>query len=357
MNSMIIVTPSLDPKHNVSGISSVAKFIIDNNKEYNYIPFIQGKKDNEKGGLHRITRLIKAYANWKSFLNQHHGYLIHYNFPLDAKSVLRDYFFMRYARKKNFKMVAHVHGGLYMNKTDKPKIIEKMMRQIFTWNIQFIVLSEGEKDILKKQYNAHEVHVLPNCVDLTDASTFDRKPSDKIDALYLGRIETNKGIDYILEAFTVLKNDGVEFTLHFAGKENIGTNYVEKFSKELGDKFIYEGVVYGEQKNELLRKCNVFVMPSFFEGLPMSLLECMSYSMVPVVTNVGSICSVVKNGENGLFVKLKDVDSIVFSIKKLIKEKNFIDRLGNNAKDTIYNDFSPTSYISKLNLVYNELII
>lgn len=353
---IIIVTPSLNPKHNVSGISSVSKFIIENNERYHYIPFIQGKKDNEGGGALRIERLFKTFFSWVSFLNHHQRCLIHYNLPLDAKSVLRDYFFLWYAKKKKNKIVIHIHGGLYLNKSAKPKVIDMMMQYIFSWNIPFIVLSNNEKDILVKLYNAKKVYVLPNCVDLKDAASVNKKyNNDHIDALFLGRIEPNKGIDYIYEAFGELNRMGFDFTLHFAGKESAKTNYIEKFSNQFGKKFLYEGVVFGDNKKELLRKCNVFVMPSFFEGLPMSLLECMSYGLVPVVTNVGSIGSVVKNGLNGIFVKVKDAHTIVETISRLTREQELIEKLGINAKETIFNEFCSEVYIQKLNKIYDTV--
>ena len=111
---IIITSPSLNPKENVSGISSVTQFIISNNWKQNYLHFELGKKDWDKGGWHRIPALIKKYKEWKKMLALHPDAIIHYNFPLSKPSLLRDPCFMRYAWKKGRKMVVHVHGGLFL---------------------------------------------------------------------------------------------------------------------------------------------------------------------------------------------------------------------------------------------------
>lgn len=95
-------------------------------------------------------------------------------------------------------------------------------------------------------------------------------------------------------------------------------------------------------------------MPTYFEGLPMSLLECMSYGVVPVITPVGSIPEVVVDGNNGLFIKVKDTDCIVEAIRKINSDRNLLNRLSVNARNTIFSKFSPQQYISLLNMVYQK---
>lgn len=80
---VIINSPSLDPKVNVSGISSVAQFIISNNKEVNYIHFEVGRKDTESQGfLSRIIRILRNKKEWAQLLKQNKDAVVHYNIPL-----------------------------------------------------------------------------------------------------------------------------------------------------------------------------------------------------------------------------------------------------------------------------------
>ena len=268
--------------------------------------------------------------------------LIHYNYPLDAPSIVRDYFFIRYAYRHKRRMVIHLHGGLYLFKDDKPWVIDYILKEVFGYDLPLIVLSDKEKEHICDVYHRKEVYSLPNCIELTEAKAFTREENKgRLRMLYLGRIEKNKGIDFILDALKVLDSKGVDFLFRMAGKENVEGEYIGCFREALGDKFEYCGVVSGKNKDNLLKDSDVFVMPSFYEGLPMALLECMSFGVVPVVTDVGSIGEYVKEGENGKIVKVKDTDSIVDAVLFLDKDRKLLSKLSEKAQKTIFNRLKP----------------
>jgi len=111
----------------------------------------------------------------------------------------------------------------------------------------------------------------------------------------------------------------------------------------------------GQAKTDLLRKCDVFLLPSFYEGLPISMLECMSFGIVPVVTNVGSISSCVADGVNGLIIGQKDTDAIIDAVKLLSRDRELLENLSSKARETIMKKFSPDQYIANLNRIYDEV--
>lgn len=369
---IIITSPSLDPKQNVSGISSVTNFIIANNPNHKYLHFELGKKDKEKGGWHRIPVLIAKYKEWKEMLKVHPDAVIHYNFPLSKASLLRDPWFMRYAWKKRRKMVVHVHGGLFLTAPKIPFLLKDIMKWVFRQDIPFIVLSDMERDILVQRFGAKNVVSLPNCVDLRDAEAFAKEQTalHGVEALvqkheenvekplrigYLGRIEPNKGMTELLVAGQRLKKEGYPFQLVMAGKEQTEGEYLPQFDRWLADCFKYVGVVSGKTKHDFIRSLDAFILPSYFEGLPMALLECMSYGVTPVVTPVGSIPKVVEDGVNGVFIKGHDSDTIVDAVKKLNGDRILLRTLGKAARQTIFEQFSPQKYIEKLNQIYKGL--
>lgn len=358
MMNIIITSPSLNPKVNVSGISSVTQFIIGQNKEHTYLHFELGKKDKEKGGWHRIPSLIRKYREWKNMLALHPDAMVHYNFPLSKASLLRDPWFMRYAWKNGRKMVVHVHGGLFLTAPHIPGILMRIMKWVFGQDLLFIVLSDMEKDILTERFGAKKVAVLPNCVDLSDAAAFKNEQvlhdeSKPLRIGYLGRIEPNKGMTELLVACQKLKKENFPFKLVIAGKEQTEGEYLPQFDQWLGDSFEYAGLVSGKSKCDFLRSLDAFILPTYFEGLPMSLLETMSYGVTPVVTPVGSIPQVVKDGVNGMFITDHDSDSIVSAIKRLDEDRSIWRKLGVAARETIFNQFCPEKYVEKLNSIYH----
>ena len=352
---VIINSPSLDPRVNVSGISSVTQFIISNNKEVNYIHFEVGRKDAEsQGKLARIKRILRNKKEWELLLKQNQDAVIHYNIPLMKAAIIRDYMLIRIAHKLGMPIVLHIHGGNYIKERNRPWYIKRLLNKLFSWGKSVIVLGEEEKQILEEDFNLKNVISLPNCIDLTEAKEFKRDISCKetLDVLYIGRIEPNKGIDYTFEACKALKNEGVKFHLHFAGKEEIEGQYIPKFKEALGDNFTYHGIVSGAPKTELLKRCDIFLLPSFYEGLPMSLLETMSFGQVPIVTAVGSIPNVVTNNINGILIKTRSVEDIVVALTGLSNNTGLLNELSNKAQETILKDYDDISYINRLNSLY-----
>ncbi len=358
--NIIITSPSLNPKENVSGISSVTQFVISNNRKCKYLHFELGKKDTEKGGWHRIPALIRKYREWKRMLKEHPDAIIHYNFPLSKPSLLRDPWFMRAALRRNRKILVHVHGGLFLTAPKIPFYLKSIMSWVFRQEVPFIVLSDWEKDVLTRRFGAQNVTSLPNCVDLQDAKAFAEAKQfhDETKPLligYLGRIEPNKGMTELLVAAQRLKKEGCPFQLVIAGKEQTEGEYLPKFSQRLAENFKYAGLVSGKTKCEFIRSLDVFVLPTYFEGLPMSLIECMSYGVTPVVTPVGSIPEVVKDGVNGIFIKSHDSESIVDAVKKLNEDRTSLRKMGDAARKTIFTQFSTEKYMEKLNEIYSSL--
>ena len=352
---IIITSPSLDPTKNVSGLSAVTRFIIENNPHHNYVHFELGRKDAEKGGIYRVNTIIRKYKDWKCLLKTYPDAIVHYNFPLDKLGITRDTPFMRAALQNGNKMVIHIHGGVYLTSEIIPFPFRQMLKYVFSWHVPFIALSETEAEVLRKRFHAKHVVSLPNCVDLKDAQTFRRKYKDASTPLtlgYLGRIAKTKGMDALLQACCRLKERHIPFCLKIAGAEELEGQYLPQFSKLLGNQFAYAGIVSRVSKNAFLQSLDVLTMPTFFEGLPMSLLECMSYGVVPVITPVGSIPTVVTEGQNGILIKVKNAQSIVDAIAYLHTHRDRLEQMSKSARNYIYEHFDADSYIDKLNNIY-----
>ena len=151
-----------------------------------------------------------------------------------------------------------------------------------------------------------------------------------------------------------MKANGKNFLLKIAGKEEVQGQYLPLFAEKLEEQFEYAGVVSGESKTEFLKSLDVFVLPSFFEGLPMSLIECMSFGVVPVTTPVGSIGEIIREEENGLFIKVKDYDSIFHQIDRLSNDRDLLEQLSIKARKYIFSHFSTDMYINRLNKTYAD---
>ena len=351
MQDVIINSPSLDPTKNVSGISSVVQFIIEQNKSCNYIHFEVGRTDEAKGGLSRVISVFNSLQSWKKLLNKHPDAIVHYNFAMTRICIIRDSVYIHYCKRN--KLVLHLHGGNFLFSDNIPFYLNSLLKRLFLKNVPFIVLSEAEKKRIKEKYHAKDVYSLPNCINLTEAAPYAKDyKKDLLTLGYIGRVAHTKGMNELLEACEVLYNENIPFKLIIAGSERKGDTYLSRFAEKLGDCFEYIGVVSSEAKTNFFKTIDVFVLPSYFEGLPISLLETMSFGCVPITTEVGSINSVVTNDENGLFISIKSSNDIVEKVKRLASEDGLMEKLGKRAKETIFEQFNPEKYIYELNKIY-----
>lgn len=352
---VIITSPSLNINQNVSGISSVTKFIIDKDHSNDYLVFELGKKDDEKRNIFWFFRIVKIYARWCYWMLFKWNALIHFNIALAKRSIIRDSPLILIAKLLRKKMIIHLHGGEYLTDKQMPPWMKYLLRLCFSGKNPVVVLSPIEQVALREKLNASNLFVLFSCVDLNEAKVFIRKfkKDEMIRLLFLGRISIYKGIELIYQALKVLKQKGVRFKFTMAGRGPEEESYVEKFTMLLHDDFEFKGVVSGDRKTKILQENNVFLLPSFFEGMPVALLESMSFGLVPITTNVGSIKHVITHDKNGIFVKLFSSEEIVYAVERLAKDKAYKNKLSINARNHIFNNFKPEEYIVHLNEIYN----
>jgi glycosyltransferase involved in cell wall biosynthesis len=351
----LITSPSLDAKKNVSGISSVTAFIIKNNPGYKYTVFTLGRSDNEKRGIAWALGLLKTALQWTGAVAFKKKTAVHFNFAFSKASVLRDAPLIFVAKLFKKKMLVHLHGGEFLTQQMPPKWMRFLIKSCMGTKTPAIVLSHAEKTAAEQKYQLANVFVLPNSVDITAAKQYNRSgrvSSTPLKLLFIGRISISKGMAHIYEGLKILKEKNIAFNFFLAGTGPDEKEYTEKFSKLLGSSFVFKGVVFGEEKTALFKSCDVFVLPSLFEGLPMSLLETMSFGLVPVVTNVGSIKYAVANGENGIMLGANPAAEIAEAVQQLTNNTVLFEKLSANAAQTVFNNYDPEIYIDKLNKIY-----
>jgi glycosyltransferase involved in cell wall biosynthesis len=356
MNRKIIITsPSLDPDVNISGISSVTQFIINANNQDEYTHFELGKRDGEKRNILWFLRILKTYIKWGILLVTKRNMLIHFNLSLEKRSLIRDSPLIFMARIFRKRMIIHIHGGEILNLTNNPQWIKRLLKFNFSSNNPKVLLSATEQELIKQLSKNEKIFVLPNCIETAEANKFNREYEDgeTIILLYLGRIVLTKGIEYLYQALKTLKEKEISFKFIMAGKGPDEIEYLQKFKELLGERFEFKGVVFGSQKTELLKQGDVFLLPSFFEGLPIALLESMSFGLVPVVTNVGSINYVVQDTINGILVSKYSSEDIVSAIERLAKDRRYMKKLSLSAREYVLKNYDPSAYIHILNKIYN----
>jgi len=109
-----------------------------------------------------------------------------------------------------------------------------------------------------------------------------------------------------------------------------------------------------ESKSAALAASTIFLLPSYHEGMPMALLEAMSWGMPVIATPVGGIPQIVTNEVNGLLIPAADVAALTTAIERLLQDPTLRVRLGNAARTTIVSGFSLEDAMRKLDNIYRR---
>lgn len=351
---VLITSPSLDEKRNVSGISTLVREIIRCGTN-EYIHFPAGRQDNEKVGIPWILRQLALPLRFAAKIVSSNPNSIHINTSFEPLSIYRDFLLTLVSNFLGKPVLLHIHGGRYLVEEMDGTVLNYCAGEMLRGASGILALSSNEKDTLIIRYPGLRVDVLPNAVPLSKFQS--GKPENDIPVIiFLGRIHKSKGLETIIHAAKELKEAGKLFQFRCYGTGPDEEKFVSEMTSLLGGSFSFGGVVGGNEKWDALRSADIFLLPSDFEGLPLSLLEAMSCGCIPVVTDVGSIGTLVINGENGFLVERSNVGQVVDKLSYLLENRTQWKDLQTAARSTIVRDFLMDGYVKKLGQIYRDIL-
>jgi glycosyltransferase involved in cell wall biosynthesis len=223
----------------------------------------------------------------------------------------------------------------------------------------------GEKMAVK---HADEIIVLSNCVKKYFEKTYGRKTKfipngvnrpgikeafeikkqwglekDKY-ILFLGRLVPEKGVHYLIEAAK-----GLGMKLVIVGGSSDTPDYMDQL-KKMGEEVIFTGFQQGEVLEELYSNAYIYCLPSDLEGMPLSLLEAMSYGNCCVVSDISECAEVVEDKE--VTFKNSNVEDLRNKLEWLIANPDVVNRYKKEAADFICNKYSWDDVVEKTEILY-----
>lgn len=238
------------------------------------------------------------------------------------------------------RVIVTVHGIDWQREKWKSgfgsKFIHKGEKNAVKYADEIIVLSKGVQDYFEKIYGRKTVFI-PNGV----SNHIERKPQiiknkfglDKDEyILFLGRLVPEKGIKYLIEAF---KQVDTEKKLVIAGGSS-DTSEFENEMKEIAKedkRILFTGFVQGQELEELYSNAYVYALPSDLEGMPLSLLEAMSYGNCCLVSDIPECAEVVE--DKALIFKKADVKDLQSKLQDACDHSEKVDAHKKQAADFI----------------------
>jgi poly(glycerol-phosphate) alpha-glucosyltransferase len=193
-------------------------------------------------------------------------------------------------KKKCVKKIISIHGMLDKWALHNGKIKKKLglyfyeMKNLLTADC-IHALCEQEYTDIRKFSRKMPIAIIPNGINIPVNETTRKKDSTKKSLLFLGRIHPKKGLENLINAWS--KIDHTNWTLIIAGPDE--NNYLQKITSlakklDICESIQFLGPKFGEDKSLLFRNSDAFILPSFSEGLPMTILEAWSFNLPVIMT-------------------------------------------------------------------------
>ena len=186
------------------------------------------------------------------------------------------------------RLLVHVHGGQLFTDFPSAGWPGWVVRKVLVGPHRMIVIGRREAELFLTASHRARVEIMPNCVDLRDAREFTRsfETSAPVTLLFMGRIEPRKGLDIICEAVEILRRRGCQIRFVLAGAGPDAERYAARLRDVLGTDLPSPAWFRGVGRRPCCANPMCSCFPSFFEGLPMALLESMAFGLVPITTTL-----------------------------------------------------------------------
>lgn len=298
----------------------------------------------------KLWQAIKAF--WRFLFALPRYDIVHVNVASDA-SYYRKTVFIKTAHFFRKKIVIHQHGGdfetfYYHDLSEKGR---RSVQRVLNMADAFLVLAPVWKTFFGKIISGDIITVLPNAIQVMPKA---KKQYGQHKLLFLGRLCKEKGIRELLACMPKLKEKYPDVMLYLGGIWEDET--LQKEAARYPDCVKWLGWITGEQKQKYLEECDIFTMPSYFEGQSVSILEAMAASCAVVASETGGIPMMIVGDENGIFIQPGSTESLLMGLNRVLSDVALCKRLGEKARETVEQSFSLDDNMRRLLQVYERVL-
>lgn len=233
---------------------------------------------------------------------------VYFTLPKSFRAFMRNAAVIPFAKLTHTKILGELPGTSFLF-LEKGRGVNYKIGLFFLRKIDEIrFLSPGIAS-LHAQYNFRKHVVIENGISYDNIKTIDPEVFNKpvLDLLYIGAIERSKGIFNTLEAIKICSGRGVNFNFHVIGswsdrnEEYEALRYIE--SNNLSGNVVFHGILIGEFKWDILCKCSILVHPTYWDGVPLTILEALAAGLPVISTRIGGIPDTIIDGINGTILE------------------------------------------------------
>ena len=301
----------------------------------------------------KLAVAVRAYFVFGRLLKDYD--IIHIHMAAYA-SFDRKALFVKKAYRAGKKIIIHQHGGDF-DRYLAQDVDEKQLRKIidtFAMCDKLVVLSEEWAAFFSEHglCDPKKIVVLHNGVIMP---AYERTDYSDHRILMLGRLVEKKGAFDLIKAMPEVTRAIPDAVLYLAGDGEIERCRSMAAAGGIQEHIQFLGWIREKEKEAYLKKCSVFILPSYHEGMPISLLEAMSYSMASICTDVGGVPRVIKPDTNGILIKPGDIGAIAGALIGMLSDEEKKERIGRAGRDCVKDHFDFSKITQQLLLLYREM--
>ena len=278
-----------------------------------------------------VTARLRMWCSWWNLLGRSRA--IAHIHTCSGLSYFLDLALVVIARLRRTHVVLHIHGGRFDEFLDGLDPLRRgIARAGARWADRVVVLSEGWRERLQARLPGARLRVVENGVPIAGpaGSSTDVVPPL---VLFLGGLCRAKGVEDLLRAFAQAPGSARLALVGPEGEPGF-LSAMRSLIVELGvaERVVFPGPAQGSAKDAWLSRASLFVLPSYAEGLPISLLEAMAAGLPVIATRVGAIPTVIDAGRTGLLIEAGDIDALAGAIARLVEDPALRANLGQRAR-------------------------
>lgn len=346
-------------KTSVGGMLTVIENYL-NDKEFCERTNLQYVATVIRGGKFlKIKTFIKKIPEIKKIIKEKKIDIVHVHMA-ERGSVFREGYVIHLAKKYGCKTVIHMHGATIEDWYNKQnRIVKKITKKVFCSADKMLVLGELWLPFMKKVMgteNESKIEVLHNAVYVPNENKYNINSNE---ILFYGMLIPRKGIDDLLTAFKEIKDEipsSIKLALYgddYDSEEKIGDK-INRF--ELTDRAEYRGWLTSKNRESAFENAMVNILPSYNEGLPMTILESMGYGIPNISTRIAAIPEAISDGNNGYLIEPGDIETLKIKIKDLVLNKEKREQFSEQAYEKAKSEFSLDSHFNHLCSIYENLL-
>ncbi len=292
-------------------------------------------------------------------INRSRPDVVHVNPSLNLASVLRDGLFMLVLRILGRRsVVVFWHGwedGL-ARRIGGNRILRGLFRAAFGYAGHTVVLASRFRDeLVSMGFPSERVSVESTMFDGSIFNGITRCAHDGITLLFLSRMVPEKGVFELVEAFARVKSKYPAARLIMAG-DGPARKALEAHVMTLSVSDVsFPGYLKGADTAQALLDADVFVLPSYTEGCPVSLLEAMAAGLPCITNSVGGIPDIFQDGANGVLLDGVSVDTVTNALERLLGDPEQFARIAEHNRKEAWEKFEASVVTRRIESLYQKV--